>query len=166
MSSTPILIAPEFVKTLPASQRQAFAPRASEIKQAAQAFVEKLKGHRNEWARAATNVVSTSSIYEAFREAGCEARVVRKVDEKTGQPLVERRNDSKGQPKDYPVCDIYVMLPDGPIQNRSGRKPWTPPKQRLVALRAELEDKATTAERRAEIQDAVKAILDRNPNLA
>lgn len=166
MSSTPILTAPEFVKSLPASQRQAFAPKASEIKQAAVAFVEKLKAHRNEWARAATNVVSTSSIYEAFREAGCEARVVRKVDEKTGQPLVERRMDSKGQPKDYPVCDIYVMLPDGPIQNRSGRKPWTPPKQRLATLRAELEAKDTTAERKAEIREAVKVILERNPGLS
>lgn len=163
--SAPILTKPQFVETLPAAQRAALAPRKSELKEAAEAFVKQLLNHREQWALAAKHVTSTSSIYEAFREAGCEVRNVQARDTESGEPLTEKRKDSKGQDKEYPVMDVYVMLPKGEIRNRSGRQPWVPPTKRLEALREEYSARETTPERRKEIEELVATILERNPKL-
>lgn len=163
MSNTAILTAPKFVSQLPAAQRKAFAPKASELQAAVEAFVQKLHGRRDEYALAAQGVVSHSSIYEAFRTAGCEVRIVKQTDEQ-GNVKVERRTDSKGQPKDYPVCDVYVMLPKGEIQNRSGRTKWVAPAKRYAALRQELTENPT-ADRKAEIELSIEKLLERNPSL-
>lgn len=158
-----LLTAPKFVKSLPPAQRAALAPRRSQLEADVAKFVDQLKDHRDEFALAAEKVTATSSIYETFRKAGCEVRVVRKVNP-DGSPMVERKTNRKNEGQDYPVCDIYVMLPAGEIVNRSGRKPWIPPTQRLETARTALKN-SPTAEKRKELEAEIAGILERNPKL-
>lgn len=174
---TSIMNAPQFVDQLPETQRAAFEPRKSELAQAAERFVRQLMDHRDKWAVAAKDVVSTSSLYEAFRTAGCEVRIV--PQRKDGQFVTVKRANSKGVETEYKVNDVYVKLPPGEIKNRSGRQPWVAPAVRLEKLRdeskalaAERSARNTSGERRAEIDarqaeigTLVEAIYERNPKL-